>query len=419
MSAPFGLLEWHIVGRYLRARRQEGFISFIALISFIGIMLGVATLIVVMAVMNGFRADLLDRILGVSGHALVRNAQIELENADALIEKLTAIEGVKSASPMLDGQAMISLHKGRVVRGVMIRGMPIDKFAYLPALAGRIEQGALADLADQKSIAIGVRLAENYGIGLGDKVTLITPQGTITPFGMVPLVKSYRVRAVFNIGLSDYDSGVVLLPLAATQQLFGRDEKAGVIEVMFDDPEKVDSIAPLIREAVGNEFRVTDWKRSNATLSGALEVERNVMFLILTLILLVASLNIVSGLVMLVRDKGRDIAVMRSMGAHRGMILRIFFLTGASIGVAGTLFGVLLGVIFCTYIEEIRQFLIWITGAEIFSAEIYFLDKMPARMELPEVMSVVIMALVLSFISTLYPAWRAARMQPVEALRYE
>jgi lipoprotein-releasing system permease protein len=415
MSKAFGSLEWHIAGRYLRAKRRESFISIIAGISFLGIMLGVATLIVVMAVMTGFRADLLDRILGVNGHATIRPYETRFIDREVLAAQLQKLEGVVMATPLVDGQAMLS--SGDAARGVLLRGLPVEKLQKLPSLKDNVIDGSLAALAQPKTIAVGARLAERYGFQLGQKISLISPRGTITPFGTAPRLRQFKLVAIFRVGLSEYDLNFTFASIETASSFFGFGPHQGAIDVIIDDPDLIDMHAPQLRAVAGDDTYLTDWKQSNRTLAGALEVERNVMFLILTMILLVAALNIISGLIMLVRDKGRDIAVLRSMGASRGMVMRIFFITGASIGVVGALAGLAAGVLFSTYIEEIRQFLIWSTGANLFPAEIYFLERMPARILLADVLQIALMALALSFLSTLYPAWRAASMEPVELLR--
>ncbi|MGB0477818.1 MAG: lipoprotein-releasing ABC transporter permease subunit [Parvibaculales bacterium] len=415
MSKAFGSLEWHIAGRYLRAKRRESFISIIAGISFLGIMLGVATLIVVMAVMTGFRADLLDRILGVNGHATIRPHETRFIDRDVLAAQLQKLEGVVMATPLVDGQAMLSA--GDAARGVLLRGLPVEKLQELPSLKDNIIDGSLAALAQPKTIAVGARLAERYGFQVGQNISLISPRGTITPFGTAPRLRQFKLVAIFRVGLSEYDLNFTFASIETASSFFGFGAHQGAIDVIIDDPDLIDMRAPQLRAAAGDDTYLTDWKQSNRTLAGALEVERNVMFLILTMILLVAALNIISGLIMLVRDKGRDIAVLRSMGAGRGMVMRIFFITGASIGVVGTLAGLAAGILFSTYIEEIRQFLIWSTGANLFPAEIYFLERMPARILPADVLQIALMALALSFLSTLYPAWRAASMEPVELLR--
>ena len=417
MSRAFGSLDWSLAGRYLRARRRDSYISVIAVISFLGIMLGVATLIVVMAIMTGFRADLLGRILGVNGHGSVQSISGIMPDRDLVLQKIGDAPSVTVTRSLIDGQVMASL--GSQVRGQYVRGMSIDDLKKLPALSNNIRQGSLDALANKKTIAIGSRLAENYGLELGGRLSLISPRGTVTPFGTTPRVVRYKIGAIFELGLSDYDLNVVFMEYGALASLLARDIQSGVIEFDVADPDRVDETTLALTQTLGPGFRVSDWRRNNATLAGALEVERNVMFMILTLILLVAALNIISGMVMLVRDKGRDIAILRSMGASSGLVLRVFFITGASVGVFGTIFGVGLGALFCAYIEEVRQFLIWVTGAELFPAEIYFLDKMPATIVWADVLRIVTMALLLSFLSTLYPAWRAARLSPVEAFRYE
>jgi lipoprotein-releasing system permease protein len=413
----FNALEWQIAGRYLRARRRESFISVISAISFLGIMLGVATLIVVMAVMTGFRADLLDRILGVNGHAMVRPYSGQFEDRAALAARLQQADGVVLATPVVEGQAMLST--GPNVRGVLVRGLPEDKLQQMTRLSDNIQQGTLAGMSAQKGVAIGGRLAAFAGVQLGDKIALVAPRGAVTPFGTAPRVRQFPVVAIFSIGMSEFDANFVFMPIEAASGFFSIGGQGGSIDVTLDDPDTIDARAEGLRAIIGPQHYIRDWQERNQTLSGALEVERNVMFLILTMILLVASLNIVSGMVMLVRDKGRDIAVLRSIGASRAMVMRIFFITGASIGVLGTLAGLGLGTLFCAYIEEVRQLLIWLTGAELFPAQVYFLEKMPARMMPSDVLQVTLIALGLSFLSTLYPAWRAAALEPVEALRYE
>jgi lipoprotein-releasing system permease protein len=417
MGRAFSALEWQIAGRYLRARRRDSFISVIAGISFLGIMLGVATLIVVMAVMTGFRADLLDRILGVNGHATIRAYAASYDDRDALVARLQQVDGVVLVTPLLDGQAMLST--GDAVRGVLVRGLPVEKLKQLPSLDGNVTAGSLDDLNKKGRIAIGARLAERYGFGVGDRLSLISPRGTVTPFGTAPRLKQFEIAAIFRIGLSEYDLNFTFVSIAEGASFFGVSENQGAVDIILTDPDRIDALAPALRAAAGEGHYLTDWKQANRTLAGALEVERNVMFLILTMILLVAALNIISGLVMLVRDKGRDIAVLRSMGASRGLVMRVFFITGASIGVLGTIAGVGLGTLFCAYIEEVRQALIWLTGANLFPAEVYFLERMPALVLPKDLLQVTGMALTLSFFSTLYPAWRAANTEPVEALRNE
>ena len=417
MTRAFSALEWQIAGRYLRARRREGLISLIAVISFLGIMLGVATLIVVMAVMTGFRADLLDRILGIGGHAIVRPVAGQFDDRAKLAAKLQTLDHVTQATGFVEGQALLS--SGQAVRGVIIRGFAEADMRRLPALAENIASGTLDGIGTKRAVVIGARLAERYGFSVGQRLTLIAPRGAQTPFGVAPRQRQFEIAAVFRLGLSEYDLNFVFMPVSAATDFLGLAPQAGAIEIFVDDPDRVEDYTPALQAAIGDAHRLTDWKRLNATLAGALEVERDVMFLILAMILLVAALNIVSGLVMLVRDKGRDIGVMRGIGAPRAMILRIFFITGAAIGVSGTLAGLGLGTAVCAHIEAIRQFLIQLTGADLFPSAVYFLDEIPAQMVFADVARITGLALALSFLSTLYPAWRAASLEPVEALRYE
>ena len=416
--SPFAAFEWQIALRYIKAKRRAGFISVIAWVSFLGIMLGVATLIIVMAVMNGFRTDLLDRILGVGGHATVRPITGTFNDIDGQIAKLEAVEGVVRVTPYLEGQVMVS--SGRLVRGALVRGLPQSALESLPVLADNIRQGSLADIGNKRrAIAIGQRLAQRYGLEIGTPLALVAPRGAVTPFGTAPRLRRYEIAAIFEVGLSEYDLSFIFTNMENVADLLGQTRAASALEIVVAHADKIKAQRPALQAALDENAYMLDWQEANATLSGALKVERNVMFMILTLILLVAALNIVSGLVMLVKDKGRDIAVLRSMGATRGAILRIFFITGASIGVAGTLAGLLLGVVFCENIETIRQIITSLTGAELFPADVYFLRDLPAEIIPSQLIIVALMALGLSFLSTLYPAWRAASLAPVEALRYE
>lgn len=415
----FSPVERMIAFRYLRARRQEGFVSVIAAFSLLGIMLGVATLIIVMSVMNGFREDLLDRILGINGHVGVYARTPDgLEGFDEVATQVRGVAGVARAAPIVEGQAMAAMD-GRA-SGVVVRGVRAQDLRNRAIIADNILFGSLDAFTGTDSMIMGARLALKLGVNVGDRVNLISPKGNVTVFGSVPRVRAFTVVGLFDIGMYEYDSGFVFLPLAAAQTYFRMKDRVTQIEVVLDDPGRLAAVqADLANQLAGKPVRLVDWERSNSSFFNALQVERNVMFLILTLIILVAAFNIVSGMVMLVKDKGGDIAILRTMGATKGAVMRVFLLTGASIGVIGTVLGVVLGVAFAANIETIRQAIEGLSGAELFSAEIYFLSKLPATVDPWEVVAVAVMALGLSFLATLYPSWRASRLDPVEALRYE
>jgi lipoprotein-releasing system permease protein len=418
LSRLFSGFEWMVAARYLRAKRQESFISVISGFSLIGIALGVATLIIVMSVMNGFRAELLGRILGLNGHLIVQ-AVGGVKDYDAVAGRIRAIPGVTNATPIAEGQVLVNADDTSF--GALVRGIESADFMKLTTVYSTLSEGAMEGFDDGNSVIIGERLAERLAIeGKKDAtVTLVAPKGAVTPFGTTPRIKTYRVAGTFKIGMSEYDQMFIFMPLREAQLFFGLGDTAGGIIVMVGDADKVGEWRAQIGLAAGPGAFLTDWQQMNSSLFGALTVERNVMFLILTLIILVAALNIISGLIMLVKDKGGDIAILRTMGATQGAVMRVFFIAGASIGVLGTFAGLLIGVVFCANIENIRQFLSRITGTTLFDPTIYFLSQMPAEIDPGEVVAVVLMSLTLSFLATLYPSWRAARLDPVEALRYE
>lgn len=414
MYSPFEIM---LALRYLRARKAEGFVSVIAAFSFLGIMLGVATLIIVMSVMNGFRGELIDRILGLNGHLNVYQQGSPLYGYDDFMARIHGVDGVTSVSPVVEGQVLITAHN--MAAGAIVRGYTPDYMQRKPLLSKSITQGKITDFHDD-AIAIGDKMAERFSLSVGDNITLMSPKGKASPFGTIPRTAQYRVAMIFDVGMYEYNSGYIFMPLDSAQRFFQMpDNSVSLLEIISNDPSKVDKVKAALSVVLEGGAGVYDWRDSNASFFSALQVERNVMFLILTLIILVAAFNIISSMIMLVKDKGRDIAIMRTMGAFRGSIMKIFMLTGASVGIFGTFVGSVLGISFAVNIESIRQAIQSLTGTKLFPDEIYFLSKLPAKVDWMEVVIVIGMAVLLSVLATLYPAWRASRLDPVEALRYE
>jgi lipoprotein-releasing system permease protein len=412
----FSPIERLLAIRYLRSRKAEGFISVVSGFSLVGIALGVATLIVVMAVMNGFRQELYSRILGMDGHVSVSNMVRGIQDYASLQTRIAAIEGVTSVNPMIEGQVMAMA--GDVSTGAMVRGMRLEDVRQKKTLVDAIKDGVLEDFQTHNGVLIGARMARNLGLRVGDSITLVSPRVRSTVMGSMPRMKSFPIAAIFDVGMFEYDSGVIIMPMGEAQVFFQLPNAVNMLEIRTQNPMRAALTAREVQAVVGEAHNVYDWQRTHAHFVNALQVERNVMFLILTLIILVAAFNILSGLIMLVKDKEGAIAILRTMGATRGSIMRIFFLCGSSIGVLGTLLGVVLGLAFSLNIEHIRQFIESLSGTELFAAEIYYLSTLPADVQAHEVAQVVVMALVIAFLAPLYPSWRAAKTEPAEALRY-
>jgi lipoprotein-releasing system permease protein len=416
-TKPFAPFEWVLALRYLRARRKEGLISVIAGFSFLGILLGVATLIIVMAVMNGFRKELFTKILGVNGHVIINKIGGPFDDYDAVAKRIASLDGVRYALPLIEGQVMVSSPSQAM--GGLVRGLSESGIKSLPLVASNVRFGTLDGFDDQAVIAIGMRLANVLRVNIGEQVTLLTPRGAATPFGTAPRSKQYTIAAIFELGMSEYDRTMIFMPLTEAQRFFSRGEAVDVLEVVVEDPENISQYVAPMRQIGGPTLHFSDWRQRNESFFTVLEVERNMMFIILSLIVLVAAFNIISGLMMLVKDKGRDIGILRTMGATKGAIMRVFLITGASIGVVGTIAGLVLGIVFCWKIDEIRQFVAWITNTNLFDPEIYYLTRLPAEINPHETTAIVVMTMLLSIVATLYPSWRASRLDPVEALRYE
>ena len=421
-AGPFSQWERAIAFRYLRARRKEGGVALVSVISFVGVMLAVAVLIIVMSVMNGFRSELLGRMLGFNGHLFAAGAPFnDPARRDAVIARIRAIPHVTQAAPLVEAQVLV-VGQGQTT-GAIVRGVRRQDLERMPLISNNIRPGSLQGYGEGEYggeiVLIGSRLAAQLGVQPGDSITLISPSGGATPFGSTPRTKAYTVGGLFTVGMSQYDQAYVYMPLEQAQLLFGREQSVDEVEIKLDDPDRSGEVRPLVAAAAGRDAVVTDWRERDQSFFGALQVERNVMRLILLLIVFVAAMNIISGLWMLVRNKGRDIAILRSMGAGQGSILRIFFMAGATIGVLGTLAGLLLGILFCAYIKQIQDLVQLLSHTDVFNADVYFLSHIPAKIDWVEVGGITGAALAMSFVAVLLPAWRASRIDPVEALRYE
>ena len=420
-AGPFGTWERTVAWRYLRNKRKNGGVALIAIISFAAVMLAVFALITVMSVMNGFRAELLGRLLGFNGHVYAQGPLLNGPDRDGVIRRIKAVPGVTQAAPMVEAQAMVI--GPNQVSGAIVRGVTPADLRGMKMISTNIKRGSLAGFGEGEYggdiVLIGDRMARNLGLEVGDAITLISPTGPATAFGTSTREKDYTVGGIFSVGMSQFDEGFVYMALPQAQLFFGRDISIDYVEIKVADPDKAKDIKPLIEQASGPGAFIQDWMDKNASYFNALQVERKVMRLILFFIVAIATLNIISALVMLVKNKGRDIAILRTMGAGQASILRIFVMAGASIGLAGTLAGLLLGVLFCANITAIQNFVEWVTGTSVFNADIYFLAHVPAKIDWTEVAAIVGISTAMSILATLPPAIRASRLDPVEALRYE
>ncbi|HEV7386385.1 MAG TPA: lipoprotein-releasing ABC transporter permease subunit [Phenylobacterium sp.] len=420
-APPFGLWERMLAGRYLRAKRSQGGVALISIISFVGITLAVSVLIIVMSVMNGFRAELLGKILGFNGHVFVTGGVLDGAARDPAVQRILKVPGVTQAVPVIEAQA-IAMGPNQIT-GAIVRGLTPKDLRATRIVANNITKGDLRGFGQGDYggdvVVVGERLAEQLGVRPGDNISLISPSGGATAFGGTPLQKSYVVGATFTAGMSQYDQAYIFMPLDQAQLFFGREDTIDAIEIRVTDPDKAPQLKAAISRAAGPTALVADWTQRDASYWGALKVERNVMRLILMLLVVIAALNIISSLVMLVKNKGRDIAILRTMGAGQGSILRIFFMAGGAIGTLGTAAGLALGALVSIYIGPIQSFVEWATGQAVFSSDVYFLNRLPAKVDWLEVAIIVGFSLAASFLCTLPPAWRASRLDPVEALRYE
>ncbi|GAN89078.1 lipoprotein releasing system transmembrane protein LolC/E [Gluconobacter frateurii M-2] len=414
----FGRFERMVAGRYLRARRGERFASIIAVFSLVGIALGVATLIIVMSVMNGFKADLMGRILGLHGDLTVFGYGRPIEAYQNDVEAIRSVPGVKSVIPMAQGTVLVEA--GRYSTGAEVQGVAQQDLRDWRALSSGVIAGSIDRFTGDDAVAIGTTMADRAGLTVGSPITLLSPDGQATPFGTMPRVKTYHVAAIFDANWNDYNSNIVLVPLPAAQKFLMLGNAVSLIQVSTNDPSNVQPTRQAIAQRLDDpRLRVLDWTQSANGFLDAVTVEQNVMFLILTLIILVAAFNVISSLIMMVKDKTRDIAVLRTLGASRGAIMRIFLMNGAFVGIVGTAAGSALGIAFALNIERIRQWLQSLTGTNLFNPEVYFLERLPAKLVWSQVGEVIAMSLVLSLLATLYPSWRAARTDPIEALRHE
>jgi len=414
----FNETERTIALRYVKSRRAEGFISVSAWFSLIGITLGVATLIVVMSVMNGFRTELVNRILGINGHLIVyKKNEPLISNYNEIVRQIMDIKNVVAVTPHLEGQALAKTKNG--VTGVVIRGTNWSDLAPKKLLWDSLDDDTFDNFKNKKNIIVGYRLGQRLNVKVGDFISLISPNGTQTALGTLPLSQNFVVGGFFNIGMYEYDNNFIFIPWDKAESFLSIKDMAHGIEIFLNDQNLTSSVYLDLKNKLDSNLIIIDWKKRNSSFMNALAVEKNVMFIILTLIILVAAFNIISSMIMLVQTKKSDIALMRTMGASKYLIMRIFLLTGSIIGFLGTFVGSILGLVFASNIQEIRVFITNLVGEELFSPEIYFLSKLPSKINFDEVFSVIIISIFLTLLASLFPAWKASKVSPAEALRYE
>jgi len=413
-SKPFSFLELMLAWRYIRSRHKEAFISVISYLSLIGIFVGVATLIVVMSVMNGFREELFTKILGIRGHIVIRNIEGPLENYDDIVNKLKSINELTDVIPYVERQALVSSALGKS-SGTLVKGIREADLLRFSTIKNNIQDGTLENFDEDAGIAIGLGLARHLGLQVKDTITLTIPHGEVTPLGRFPRVESYPISAIFSVGFPDYDAHMIFMPLSKAQSYFGIKKAITAIDCYLKNPDLVEEALVQVGENLNKPLEVADWKHMNAMLFSVLETERKVMFLILAVIILVASLNVASGLTMLVKDKAGDIAILRTMGASKYLILRVFLIAGAIIGVTGTLLGIALGILLCWQIEIVNQFITLITGIDV--ADLYLVSHITAVVKIRDLLSIALTSISLSLLATLYPAWKASVLDPIEAIR--
>ncbi|KQW83850.1 lipoprotein-releasing ABC transporter permease subunit [Brevundimonas sp. Root1279] len=421
-AGPFSAWEFGLAFRYLRAKRKEGGVALIAVISYVAIALAVMALITVMSIMGGFRATLLDRMLSFNGHMFVQGYVLSSPNRDAVIERIGRVPGVISVSPLTNSQSLVQARgqtTGAIVRGIRPQDLDSMSFVYnslTPEARRSFGQGPYGG----DGIIIGKALADSMGLAVGDPITLFSPTGADSAIGNLGgLEKVYRVGGVFTSGTAEFDRAFMFMPLEQAQLFFGKEGVWDVVELKVENPDQIDRLLTPVREATAGMGIVTDWRDGMAAFWGALKVERVAMSIVLGLVVAIAALNIISGIVMLVKNKTRDIAILRTVGASQASMLRIFFIAGATIGVAGTLTGLVLGLLFCLNVASIQHFLEGLFGVQLFNAEVYMLDAIPAKVDPIDVIWVTIWSVFMSCVASLLPSWRAAKMDPVEALRYE